>query len=181
MIPRKLFFTKGVGKHKEKLQSFEMALRDAKIAQFNLVNVSSIVPPGCRIIPREEGLKYLKPGQIVFCVMSQNCTNEPNRLIVSSVGSAIPNDENSYGYLSEHHSFGQTEEKAGIYVEDLAATMLAQTLGIEMDADKAWDEREKIYKISGKTIKSSNITQSAVGDKNGKFVTTIAAAVFVMD
>ena len=38
-VPKKIFLTKGVGKHREKLSSFEMALRSAGIAQFNLVRV----------------------------------------------------------------------------------------------------------------------------------------------
>ena len=45
MVPKRLFFTKGVGKHKERLTSFELALRDAGIAAQNLVRVSSIFPP----------------------------------------------------------------------------------------------------------------------------------------
>jgi len=164
--------------HKEQLTSFEMALRDAGVAPFNLVNVSSIFPPGCKKITREEGLKYLTPGQIVYWVVSRNVTNEPNRLIAASVGCALPADSSQYGYLSEHHSFGETDSKAGEYAEDLAASMLATTLGIEFDSDLAWDEREQIYKMSGKIIRTTNITQSAIGNKDGLWTTVVAAAVF---
>lgn len=179
MTPTKVFFTKGVGRHKEKLAAFEMALRDAGIAPFNLVYVSSIFPPGCKRISREEGLSLLHHGEIVHCVLARNETNEPNRLIAASIGVAIPTDSGVYGYLSEHHSFGETEEKAGEYAEDLAATMLATTLGIEFDPNTAWDEREQIYKASGKIFRTSNICQSAVGDKNGLWTVVVAAAVFV--
>jgi arginine decarboxylase len=179
MIPQKVFFTKGVGVHKEHLASFEAALRDAGIAPFNLVSVSSIFPPGCKWVSREEGLTYLKTGQIVYAVISRNETNEPGRLIAASVGCAIPADPGQYGYLSEHHSFGENDKKAGDYAEDLAASMLATTLGIEFDSDAAWDEREQIYKMSGKIVRSSNITQSAIGNKDGLWTTVVAAAVFV--
>ena len=179
MIAQKIFFTKGVGVHKEQLASFEAALRDAGIASFNLVDVSSIFPPGCKKISREEGLKLLKSGQIVYWVVSRNSTNEPNRLIAASIGCALPADPNQYGYLSEHHSFGETDSKAGEYAEDLAASMLATTLGIEFDPDLAWDEREQIYKMSGKIIRTINITQSAIGNKDGLWTTVVAAAVFV--
>ncbi len=179
MIAQKIFFTKGVGIHKEQLASFEAALRDAGIASFNLVDVSSIFPPGCKKITREEGLKLLKSGQIVYWVVSRNSTNEPNRLIASSIGCALPVDSNQYGYLSEHHSFGETDSKAGEYAEDLAASMLATTLGIEFDPDLNWDEREQIYKMSGKIIRTTNITQSAIGNKDGLWTTVVAAAVFV--
>jgi len=179
MIADKIFLTKGVGVHKEELTSFEMALRDAGIAPFNLVHVSSIYPPNCKRVSREEGLSYLKPGEIVYCVMSRNDTNEPNRLIAASTGLAIPADSNSHGYISEHHSFGETDEKAGEYAEDLAASMLASTLGIEFNSEQAWDEREQLFKMSGKIVKTTNITQSAQGNKNGLWTTVIAVVVFV--
>lgn len=180
MVPSRVFFTKGVGVHKDYLTSFEMALRDAGIAPYNLVTVSSIFPPGCKRISKEDGLKILYPGQILYCVMSRNATNEPNRLIASSVGCAMPTDDTQYGYLSEHHSFGETDQKAGDYAEDLAATMLASTLGIEFDINTAWDERENLYKMSGKIVKTTNITQSAIGNKDGQWTTVLAAAVFIM-
>lgn len=178
-VPSKVFFTKGVGRHKEKLASFEMALRDAGIEKVNLVTVSSIYPPNCKIISRVNGAAELRPGQITFCVMYTNQTNEPNRLIAASVGMAVPAEPSQYGYLSEHKSFGETEEKAGEYAEDLAASMLATTLGVEFDPNTAWDEREKMYKASGKIIRTSNVTQSAVGDKNGLWTTVVSAAVFL--
>jgi len=179
MIPRKVFFTRGVGRHRERLSSFEMALRDAGIEQFNLVRVSSILPPHCEIVPREEGLKELSPGEIVFCVLSENASNEPHRLISASVGCAVPKDRNVYGYLSEHHSFGQSEKEAGEYAEDLAATMLATTLGIDFDPDRDYDERKDIFMMSGKIVKTFNVTQSAVVEK-GEWTTVVAAAVFIL-
>ncbi len=178
MIPRYLFLTKGVGKHKDYLQSFESALRGAGIQYCNLVRVSSIIPPGCKMLSIEKGLKRIKPGEITFVVLSKNCTNEPHRLIAASIGLALPNNDN-YGYLSEHHSFGQTDEVAGDYAEDLAATMLATTMGIPFDSETAWDERKQLFKASRLIIKTSNITQSATGDKNGLWTTVLAVAVFV--
>ncbi|MBC7130579.1 arginine decarboxylase, pyruvoyl-dependent [Candidatus Bathyarchaeota archaeon] len=181
MIPKYFFLTKGVGKHRDKLQSFELALRNAGIQHCNLVNVSSIVPPGCKLIPREKGLKMLKPGEITFVVLSRNATNEPHRLIAASIGVALPSNKSQYGYLSEYHSFGQTDEVAGDYAEDLAATMLATTMGIPFDPETAWDERKQLFKASGMIIKTANITQSATGDKNGLWTTVVAAAVFILD
>ena len=177
-VPRKLFFTKGVGSHKEELHSFELALRDAGIEKCNLVMVSSIFPPGCRLVSKKQGLSELKPGSITYCVMSRNCSNEARRLIAASVGCAIPSDRNTYGYISEHHAFGQTEKEAGDYAEDLAAAMLASTLGIDFDIDASWNEREQIFKISGKIVRTSNITQSTIV-KNPGYTSVLAAAVFL--
>jgi len=180
MIPKKVFFTKGVGVHKEKLASFELALRDAGIEKFNLVYVSSIFPPNCEIVSKEEGLKERKPGEIIHCVMARSDTNEPNRLVSAAVGLAIPHDKNHYGYLSEHHAFGLKEDVSGEYAEDLAATMLATTLGIPFDPDKAWDERKQMYKASGKIFRTRHICQSAEGNKNGLWTSVLAVAVLIM-
>jgi len=179
MVPKYVFFTNGVGIHREKLASFEAALRDAGIEKFNLVRVSSIFPPGCKIITRRKGMERLHPGQIAFCVMADAATNEPGRLMAASIGLAIPAEGTRYGYLSEHHSFGETGKKAGDYAEDLAAQMLATTLGLEFDPESAWDQRKEIYRMSGQIVESRNITQSAQCNKNGRWTTCVACAVFV--
>ena len=176
-VPKKIFFTRGVGHHKDELHSFERALRNAGIEKCNLVTVSSIFPPNCKVISKKEGLKQLIPGAITHCVMSRNCSNENKRLLVSSVGCAIPTDRNSYGYISEHHSFGQTKKLAGNYAEDLAAGMLATTLGVEFNVDDSWDEKKEIFKISGKIVETRNITQSAY--VYGGYTSVVAAAVFI--
>ncbi len=178
MIPNTAFITKGVGKHKQKLTSFELALRNAGIEAFNLVKVSSIFPPHCKLVSRSSGLELMSPGQIVYVVMSENATNEPNRLIAASAGLALPKDKKYHGYISEHHSFGEKETLAGEYAEDLAAYMLSTTLGAPFDPDKSYDEQKDIWKISGHQVKTRNITQTAVGDKSGLWTTVVAAVVF---
>lgn len=179
-VPRRVFFTRGVGTHKAELHSFELALRDAGIEKLNIVTVSSIFPPGCKIVSRTQGLKMLSPGQVTFCVMSRCCSNEPRRLLAASVGCAIPTDRKLYGYLSEHHAFGQTDTIAGDYAEDIAAAMLASTLGIELDANLGWDEKKEIYRISDKIVKTTNVTQSAIVKSDGMYTTVIAAAVLIL-
>lgn len=181
LIPKKIFFTKGVGVHKDKLASFELALRQAGIEKCNLVYVSSIFPPNCKIITKERGLTRIKPGQITFCVMARSETNEPNRLTSAAIGLAVPSDRKNYGYISEHHTFGETAKKSGEYAEDLAATMLATTLGINFDPDLAWDARKQVYKASKYIFRSTHICQSAEGDKNGLWTTVIAAAMMLLE
>jgi len=181
LVPTKLFLTRGAGVHREKLQSFEGALRDAGIATLNLVSVSSIYPPGCRIISRSKGEAMLDYGQIAFVVMSREASNEPHRMLAASVGIAVPSDRRMFGYLSEHHSFGQTEKEAGDYAEDLAAAMLASTQGVELDEDQSWDEKRQLWKISNKIVTTRNITQSAVVGRHGKWTTVVAAALLLFD
>jgi len=178
LIAKEIFLTKGIGRHKEKLASFEESLRDAQIARFNLVHVSSILPPNCKLISKQKGLSKLKSGQIVHCVMARNTVDENHRLISASIGLAIPKDRNHYGYISEHHSFGETDEQTGEYAEDLAALMLSTIQGIEFAQDTTWDQKEEIWKMSGKIVRTMNITQSAIG-VSGMWTTVVAAAVFV--
>ena len=178
-VPKAIFFTNGVGTHKDRLSSFELALRDAGIEKANLVTVSSIFPPRCKEMSRKEGEKLIMPGQIVHCVMARQDTNEPNRLIAASIGLARPADPDKYGYLSEHHSYGETAKKAGDYAEDLAATMLGTTLGIDFDPEKAWSEREQVFRLEKTILKTRNIVQSAEGHPKGIWSTVIACGVFI--
>lgn len=181
LVPTKLFLTRGVGVHREKLQSFELALRDAGIATLNLVAVSSIYPPGCKIVSRARGEKSLEPGQIAFVVISRAESNEPHRMIAASIGVAVPRDKRMYGYLSEHHAYGQTGREAGDYAEDLAAAMLASTLGVEFNEDQSWDEKRQLWRISGKIVVTRSVTQSAVVRPDGRWATVVAAAVLLFD
>jgi len=181
LTPKRMFFTKGVGHHQNKLQSFELALRNAGIEKCNLVHVSSIFPPDCKIISKEVGIKELTPGQITFVVLARKDTNEPNRLVSAAIGLARPKNTEQYGYISEHHAFGETMKKSADYAEDLAATMLASTLGIELDPDVAWDERKQVYKVGPRMFISRSISQSAKGNKQGLWTTVVACAVMLMD
>jgi arginine decarboxylase len=178
-IPTRVFFTKGVGRHKYRPQSQELAFRHAGIEKFNLVQVSGIVPPRCKTITVSEGIRLLLPGQVAFGVISESSSDEPNRQLCAGIGVAMPIRE-QYGYISRHEGFGMTEEKIGDYVEDMAATMLATTLGIEFDPQRNYDERKEIYRMSGNIVRTRNIVQTAAGDKNGLWTTVIAAAVFLM-
>ena len=180
LVPAEIFFTKGVGRHRNRLQSFELALRHAGIQQCNLVRVSSILPPGCKIVPKNRGLKQLQAGEITFVVLAEASTDEPSRLVGAGIGLAAPAHGEQYGYISEHHGYGMAEERLGDFVEDMAATMLATTLGIEFDSETAYDERKEIYKMSGKIVRTRAAVQTAEGDKKGLWTTVIAVAVMLL-
>ncbi|MCE5251802.1 arginine decarboxylase, pyruvoyl-dependent [bacterium] len=178
-VPREVFLTRGVGVHKFRLSSFEDALRNAGVANQNLVSVSSILPPGCKIISKEEGLSKMTPGSIRFTVIARIDTDEHDRRIAASIGIAQPKETSKWGYLSEVHGFGLTHRQTGDMAEDLAASMLGTTLGIEINPDEAWVEREKLYKATGLIVHTSNITQTASG-KSGLWTTAVAMAVFLI-
>lgn len=177
-VPKKAFLTRGSGFHKNELQSYELALRDAGIEKLNLVNVSSIFPHLCEIITPDQGLALLEPGKITFVVMARLHTNEYRRLIGASIGIAFPSDRNTYGYISEFHDYGKDELELGDFAEDLASTMLATTQGIEFDPDKDYDERREIYLMSGKVVEALSFPCVAHGQKGG-YVTVVSCVVFL--
>jgi arginine decarboxylase len=178
-IPKSVFLTRGIGIHRQRLSAFEYALRDADIEQQNLVSVSSILPAHCELIARPAGVTMLSPGEITFCVMARAETNEAGRHIAAGIGLARPKDPAHYGYISEHHCFGMNEAETADYVEDLAATMLASTLGIEFNSDAAWDERKRVYEMSDHIVDSLSITAATEGVRGGDWTCAIAAAVFL--
>lgn len=154
IIPKKLFFTKGVGVDKDPLFSFEKALREAGIEKYNLVPVSSIIPPNIEIIQKEEGIKLLKPGQIVFCVLSRFTSNETGKEIYAEIGYAIPEDKNYNGYISEYSGYIDNIVDAG----EIAKRMLETEYNIKV----------KVY--------NSIISRAKVGNM---YTTVVAAAVFI--
>ena len=177
-IPTQAFLTKGVGRHKEKLTSFEEALRDAELASYNLVRVSSIFPPHCKLVDRPKGLKMLHAGQILFTVLAESATNEASRLVAASIGLAIPSDPTHHGYISEHHSYGQNRDVSGDYAEDLAASMLATVLGVPFDPEQDWDQRKEQWMLSGEIVKTLNVTATAECGNDGRWTTVVAAVAF---
>jgi len=58
--------------------------------------------------------------------------------------------------------------------------MLATILGVPFDPDSSYDEKKQVWRLSKEIVKTTNITQSAIGDKNGKWTTVVAAAVFIL-
>lgn len=191
--PCKVFLVKGKGVHSEKLNSFELALRDAGISGFNLVYVSSILPPHCQVVDAQDGLKYFEPGEIVHCVLSRAETDEPGRRIASAIGMAFPAAEawerGQHGYISECHQVGMTVQQASDLAEDQAAEMLASLMGVEsVNWTTFWDPKKDVYSVKGRPVKTKSICQSAVGAPlsgpdgwiGETWTTVIAAAVFVM-
>ncbi len=154
-VPRMVFLTSGVGVHEDELMSFELALRNAGIEKFNLVPVSSILPPKCRVVQKEVGLRRLKPGEIVFCVMARMSSDEEGKEIFASIAMAIPEDNKVNGYIAEHS--GYWYDGADRHAEKLAIEML-----------------RSLYEGS---IKTMGVTAKA---RVQKTTTAVAAAVFVL-
>ncbi|MGQ4832293.1 MAG: pyruvoyl-dependent arginine decarboxylase [Candidatus Asgardarchaeia archaeon] len=173
LIPKKVFLTAGIGKHPTKLGSFERALRDAKIHAYNLVPVSSIIPPDAKIISKEEGIKYLVPGQILFVVLSRISSNAVGRRVVAAIGVAKDRDSSLHGYISEYSAYDIDPEQARKSAEYLATEMLATIKG-----ENSWDIKSEMPKFDNFDIRS--IVTSAVVESEKEWVTAIAAAVLII-
>ncbi len=179
-IPKNIFLTKGTGVHNEKLASFELALRSASIASYNLISVSSILPPHCSIIDSEKGNRMLHPGQVVPVVLARSDSNKADTLVSSGIGIAIPRNRDDYGYLSEHHATGMNARQVEDYVEDLAAEMLATTYGLQFDPDASWDKKRELWTIDNRIVETKSIVAVSPSDSSGKWTTVVCAAVLIV-
>lgn len=180
MIPKKMFLTKGHGTHRHRLQSFELALRDAGIASCNLVNVSSIVPPHCELIRKEEGITLLHPGEITYCVLSEVHTKNPGK-IGASVGIAIPDSAEDYGYIAEYHDSEESIDQLKRSVEQLAILMLATTKGVTLGKKKSdtLDSDEEIISRFKDQMKTESVADLIQHTDANRWSTVVAVAVFI--
>jgi arginine decarboxylase len=142
---------------KDSLISFGIALQNAGIGPFNLVKVSSIIPPGCNLIDKERGIKLLSPGQILYCVLAKKCTST-DEVITAAVGAAIAANQADVGCLYELTETGKSKAQTAGDVEKLTSELLQKSLGLH----------------ESKTL---SIVSEATG-KDSMFTTVIAAAVF---
>lgn len=179
MIPKKVFLTKGHGTHRHRLQSFELALREAGIAACNIVNVSSIVPPHCTLISREEGVSLLHPGEITYCVLSEVHTKDP-KTIGASVGLAIPESKDEYGYIAEYHEPEGSVSDLKSSVEELAILMLATTKGVT--AKKSGSNQvsdEEIVDQFKDQMRTTSVADMVQHTDSNRWSTVVAVAVFI--
>lgn len=182
LVATKVFLAKGVGVAEKKLTSRELALTDAGIEKVNLIKASSIIPPGCEIIPQSVGKELLTIGQIAFAITAECSTNEPHKLIAASIGIAKPDDESEYGFFTEieqEEGYGKTEEKASEEVMQLAIHNLAMSWRVPFDPKKDFDPKKSLYRIKNKNVRVSHMTQTTFGDKDGLHTTVFVAAVFL--
>ena len=167
LVPKKIFFVKGKGfSSNSKLRSFEEALREAGIEKFNIVRVSSIIPPFCEEVSKDEGIKELKTGQVVYSVMSKISSNRKDIVICASIGAAKPVNAEDYGYLSEKHTLDEDPGKIAEIAEALAAEMLATTHGDSINPSL--------------NIRTKSFTESTRVRKDGEWATVLTAAIFIL-
>jgi len=182
IIPKKFFLTKGVGVHEKDMRAYENALRDAGIHTCNLVKVSSIIPPGCKLISREEGAKLIHPGQITFAVIAQSQTNEPGQQAIAGIGLAQPKDKTLYGYLTElEEIIGRTDDDVEQDVIEMAIENLATEWNPKFDGEKVYRKGKKNYRLENRDVSVDSVVQSAQGAEKNQYTIVIAAAIFIYE
>lgn len=174
------YLTAGKGVHREPLIAFELALREAGIASQNLVAVSSILPPGCELIPRAEGESHLQPGQILHVVLSRNDSTRHTGRLGASIGVAVPADPAQHGFVSEYHAEGLASDAIDRHAEDLAATMLGSLQGLDLDPTLGWEERGAALDRAG-TIRERRSLSMVTDAPDGVATCVVAACVFLME
>lgn len=104
-VPTRFFVTSGRAVSKvSDLNSFDDALLKARIGEYNLVSVSSVLPEGIK----EIGIAELPRGNITHCVLAQQRGSEGETI---SAGIAFGfRQDGKGGYVAEGH--GHMSEKA---------------------------------------------------------------------
>jgi len=166
LVPKYAFFVAGTGQHTDRLRAFEKALLSAGPIAHNLVAVSSILPAGCEIINPNKGFRKLRQGQITFCVMARQDTNEPNAYASAAVGVVKVKDKKQIGYISEYH--GDAPGKN-------AAERITKRLAIEMFEAKF---NTSIQNLDIEVVKSTTASIKQPGNRS--WVSAVALCIFVL-
>jgi arginine decarboxylase len=182
LIPRRYFLTTGTGVHEKDMRSFEEALREAGIEACNLVKISSVIPPGCKRISREEGLQAISPGMITFAVQAESSTNEPGQIIAAGIGIAQPKDDTLFGYLTEvEEAVGREADDVQEDVEEMAIENLITFWGSKTDAEELMRKGKKHYEFQGRKVEVDSVVATAKGHEERLWTTVIVCAVFLFD
>ena len=105
----KIYIATGIGYGQTMLSAFDAALMDAGIHNFNLIQLSSIVPPGAQIISKRR-LEFSseKYGNRLYLVKAESRSRETNKFIGAALG--WYQIEDGRGVFVEHEEIGETEE-----------------------------------------------------------------------
>lgn len=91
--------TAGVGVGSTEIVAFDAALRDAAIADFNLIRVTSIVPPNAPVYRLRRGIVPIDGnGLMLPTVYSMSTRSEPG-IVSAAVGVGVPEDETRSGVI----------------------------------------------------------------------------------
>lgn len=187
-VPTRVFMTAGVGVHELERVAVQHAMRDAGVADSNMIKVSSVMAPGLRIISREEGIRLLRPGNMVCAVIAQGQTDQPHQRVTPALAWAQPEKKGVPGYIAEVEedlAKGMSEATATKQVGEEVLELMAMRLRVKIDAERLWENRgrERMVRIGGTRVRVGALCASTVGpeERDGKKLTAAAfvAAIYI--
>jgi len=106
--------TEGVGTGPTEMAAFDQALVKAGAANYNLIYLSSILPPGSEVTfatrPKQPEGEW---GDRLYVVMAQNRTSLRNQEVWAGIG-WMQDPETKQGLLTEHEGHSEAEVRADI-------------------------------------------------------------------
>lgn len=112
MIADKYCISSGTGKSEKGLPSFDKALIEAGVGNYNLVRLSSILPARCERVKVKDITKYIKEGSLLPTAYSTITSDTKGDFIISTIGVGIPKDSNNVGVIMEYSTKNVSIEKA---------------------------------------------------------------------
>lgn len=117
----------GTGAASTPLAAFDAALRGAGVGDFNLVRLSSIIPPGSVVEPRSPERPAGTFGDIMFCVYAEGYTETPGETAWAGISWARNRDGSGSGLMVEQH--GETQESVECALRESLSSLIASRPG----------------------------------------------------
>lgn len=129
----KINLSQGIGTGPTELSAFDQALVDAGVANFNLIYLSSVLPPDSKVVINKTADKPDGGwGDRLYVVMAQKRTSQRNQEVWAGIG-WIQDEDTKHGLLVEHEGHSKAEVEADIK-HSLEA--LAKNRGMKFGAPK---------------------------------------------
>ncbi len=109
-----IIITSGKGSGKTTLSAFDNALFDAGVSNYNLITLSSIIPPNTVIKQQKYKTPDSEYGYRLYTVMSEIRSRESGRWIGAVIGWC--QEEDGRGVFVEHKAIENTEEMVKTYL-----------------------------------------------------------------
>jgi arginine decarboxylase len=110
----KINIASGTGVGVTELAAFDHALVNAGVANFNLIYLSSVLPPGSHVTVVDHSVKPVGGwGDRLYVVMAQERTSQRNKEVWAGIG-WMQDPETKKGLLVEHQGFNEDEIRADI-------------------------------------------------------------------
>jgi arginine decarboxylase len=147
-MPTRYFLASGASDGYTPLNAFDGALLQAGIGNTNIVKMSSIVPPHCKLVTPIA----LPPGAIVPAAYAAITSDVPGEIISAGVAIALPEDENQNGLIMEYSAKGERHK-----IEEIVRNMAIEGMRL-----RGWKIRDLQTVVSEYQIKRIGATLAAV-------------------